>query len=104
MNIKDEITTAINDKLTLIVNYKNEPLNRTIEPHSLGTKNNNFLLSAFQTTGYSTSNKNSNVWKSFDIKYLKIISKSKPFIPRFNNGYNPLGLSSIFDTIIITAQ
>ena len=99
---KDEIIMAIKNKLTLIVNYKNEPLNRTIEPHSLGIKNNKFLLSAFQITGYSTSHQNSNFWKSFDIKYLKIISKSKTFIPQFNNGYNPLGLSSIFDTTIIT--
>lgn len=104
MNIKDEITTAINNKLTLIVNYKNEPLNRTIEPHSLGIKNNKFFLSAFQVTGYSSSLQNSNDWKIFDIKYLKIISKDQTFIPRFNNGYNPSGLSSIFDTIIISAQ
>ena len=97
MNIEEEIIFAIQNKKSLIVNYKNEPENRIIEPHMLGLKNGNKNLSAYQSQGYSTSGEKT-TWKYFHIKYIHIIQEEKNF--NIRKGYNPKPNSKMFDKVI----
>jgi hypothetical protein len=69
---KDEICQAIGERRVIKFFYKKQP--RTVEPYLCGLSNaDRYVLLAYQTGGYSSSNKFG--WKLFEvanISYVKI--------------------------------
>ncbi len=89
MMIDDCICKSIKDLRKLEIHYKND-LKRIIEPHAYGyDKNNNKLLSAYQTLGFSTTGNIPN-WRLFKIEHIKYITELNEHFQPIPD-YNPLG-------------
>lgn len=95
------ITNAIADQKVLIIRYQNDPMTRTIEPHTLGyNRKGNLVLSAYQIDGYSSSG-NFIAWKLFTVNEIQNIEQlEQKFDIRFKEGYNPNPSNKMFTRII----
>lgn len=101
MTFEQQIGECIQNHNVLEILYDNDTQTRIIEPHTLGlSRKNNIVLSAYQTAGYSKTNKPV-AWKLFNVQFIRVAKIiNKQFDIRWQEGFNPNPSRKIFKSIL----
>jgi len=89
-NVLTLISQAIKEKRCIAIRYHDQRQIRVVEPHAVYTdERGEMVVDAYQTRGFSSSNRPAPFWRPFRLKKITAVSVLKEtFEPRITEGFS----------------